>query len=284
MKKLLLSAIAALAATTAVAQDDAVKTLCVGRFENPTKAEAECGDHSWWQRYPYQWFTVYCGGQFIYQPEYLQQMADDNAQITEIAFKYGDEGVVQEVLADLSLYIQNTEITEFEKKPNTADTYLWAAFDPDAPHAVKEYAVELYYYMDEEIHFVLDRPLDYTGKSILITTWSDRHCDDPGSGTAYVSYSTPTDAPTTMTYGSDREQFLDVYDTGEQYAYQPPQNLMPIIKFYYTSKADGIASVETDAAAAPEYFNLQGVRQSGRLAPGIYVRRTGATAEKVVVR
>lgn len=48
----------------------------------------------------------------------------------------------------------------------------------------------------------------------------------------------------------------------------------------------GIADVVVDEADAPvEYFNLQGVRMNGdNLAPGIYVKRQGSKATKVLVK
>ena len=50
--------------------------------------------------------------------------------------------------------------------------------------------------------------------------------------------------------------------------------------------SSAITAPEADAAPAEtEYFNLQGVRISAdRLTPGIYVRRTGTTTEKIIVR
>ncbi len=57
---------------------------------------------------------------------------------------------------------------------------------------------------------------------------------------------------------------------------------------YREIKADGttsgVAEIEADAAAGAEYFNLQGIRVSGELTPGIYIRRQGTTATKVTVK
>lgn len=46
----------------------------------------------------------------------------------------------------------------------------------------------------------------------------------------------------------------------------------------------GVESVVVDNEGAVEYFNLQGVRVQGTLAPGIYIRRSGNTATKVAIR
>ncbi len=57
---------------------------------------------------------------------------------------------------------------------------------------------------------------------------------------------------------------------------------------YREIKADGttsgVAEIETDGTDAAEYYNLQGIRVSGELTPGIYIRRSGQTATKVTVK
>lgn len=57
---------------------------------------------------------------------------------------------------------------------------------------------------------------------------------------------------------------------------------------YREIKADGttsgVADIEADDADDAEYFNLQGIRVSGELTPGIYIRRQGTTATKVTVK
>ena len=52
-----------------------------------------------------------------------------------------------------------------------------------------------------------------------------------------------------------------------------------------TPDVSGVADVAVDANDAPaEYYNLQGVRVNGELVPGIYIRRQGNTAVKVLVK
>lgn len=57
---------------------------------------------------------------------------------------------------------------------------------------------------------------------------------------------------------------------------------------YREIKADGttsgVADIDAADAADAEYFNLQGIRVSGELTPGIYIRRQGTTATKVTVK
>ena len=54
------------------------------------------------------------------------------------------------------------------------------------------------------------------------------------------------------------------------------------LKVYYTTKA-GVESVEADANAPVEYFNLQGVRVINP-ENGLYIRRQGTTATKVYIK
>ena len=51
-----------------------------------------------------------------------------------------------------------------------------------------------------------------------------------------------------------------------------------------TEEVSGVESVTVDANAPVEFFNLQGVRVDGALAPGIYIRRQGQSVSKVQIR
>lgn len=55
--------------------------------------------------------------------------------------------------------------------------------------------------------------------------------------------------------------------------------------FVTFSKATSIDTVGADNEAAPEYFNLQGVRvDSNNMVPGVYVERRGAKTSKILVK
>ena len=54
--------------------------------------------------------------------------------------------------------------------------------------------------------------------------------------------------------------------------------------FSATTDVSGVEGVAVDGGAAVEYFNLQGVRVDGDLAPGIYIRRQGQIVSKVQIR
>lgn len=48
---------------------------------------------------------------------------------------------------------------------------------------------------------------------------------------------------------------------------------------------DGVSTEVSDPGAPVEYYTLQGIRVGGdTLVPGIYIRRQGAKAKKVMVR
>lgn len=51
------------------------------------------------------------------------------------------------------------------------------------------------------------------------------------------------------------------------------------------AEAAGIADIATEAVeGAAEYYNLQGIRMQGELAPGLYIRRESNKASKILVR
>ena len=70
---------------------------------------------------------------------------------------------------------------------------------------------------------------------------------------------------------------LDVYAIVTVYKGAP--QLYPV----KVSATSGIAGVEADANAPVEYYNLQGVRVA-EPANGLYIRRQGNTAAKVLVK
>lgn len=46
----------------------------------------------------------------------------------------------------------------------------------------------------------------------------------------------------------------------------------------------GVADIEFDENAPVEFYNLQGVRMNGELTPGLYIRRQGSKAAKILVK
>lgn len=282
MKKIILAAALAACMTPAISAQDTdteLLSITVGNFDAPGTEEAKEGAGSAWERAPFNWYYKYSGMQLIYTADYLEQLAADNGIIKEVVFKYGDEGSFVQVDATLNLLIENTDFTEFEKKPETQQ-YMWVTYDPSTASSTVEYSIELYYMEDEEIHMVLDKPLQYEGKSLLITLWSEVTNDVEAMAT--VTYAMRTAGYTSMPFGSDRYPFEKIYDTGVQESGQSPNKNVPVVKFMYT-QGDGIASPAVDTAA-PVLYNLQGQPVEGQPAPGLYIRRQGTQATKVVVK
>ena len=285
MKTSLLSILLAAAiALPAMAQDPEVKSFTVGNFDEPTEADAHEGDGSWWERAPFQWYSVYSGNQIFYTADQLAPLAEQPSKITEVAFKYGDEGAFCVLEADLHLLIENTSADQFYKNPDTQQ-YEWYTYDPTAPSSALKYEVELYYMEDQEIHFVLDRPLEYTGENLIITLWSQRTSEEEVNSSVTLTYAEKTSTYTNMSYGDDLDSFQDCYDSGVQADAQAPRKLVPVAKFYYTQGTDGITSVAADTDTPVRLYNLQGVEINPDTAPaGIYIRRQGATVTKISIR
>lgn len=289
MKKLVLFAALFAAVMPVVSAQEAteepeVKSFCIGEFENPGKDEVLWGSGSYYERTPFQFYNRYSGNQMIFDKKYLTQLLDDNGAITEIVFKMGDEGAYVEIEADLELYIQNTDQEVFEKKEDT-EKYQWKTIDMEASSISKvKYYGELWYEEDLEFHFVLDKPLKYEGKNLLITTTS--HVTNDEETPALISYAFKAgekDYKTIMMMGDDYQSFMDVYATTFQFPYQGPNNWLPVMKVYYT-ETTGVTGVEADATTEPRFYNLQGQEVKGDLAPGIYVRSQGSESKKVIIR
>ena len=94
----------------------------------------------------------------------------------------------------------------------------------------------------------------------------------------YHEFGTPTYI--TRRYGPDGRAIRD-YDMIRNYWF-PSLPLFP-----EGQEQSGItdAAADSDADAPVEFYNLQGMRVDGMsLAPGVYIRRQGRTAEKVLIR
>lgn len=280
MKKTILALAAAAAlGVSAQSSDAGTYSVCVGQFENPGTEERMVGAGSWWERAPFQFYTKYSGIQVIYEAEYLKDIKAGDF-ISEVVFKYGDDGSFVRVTANLDMLIENTTVNQFDTKPDT-DTYLWVDMDPTTSHSVLDYDVELYYMEDEEVHFVLDKPLRYEGGNLLVTAFSEVTNDD-SEAQAMVTYAMKTDKPTTMAMGSDKDSFLDCYDTGQMYPYQGPNKYVPVVKFECTAAA-GIGSIAADSNTSASYFNLQGQEVDSPSA-GLYIMRRGDKTTKVIIK
>ena len=254
-------------------------SIYVGEFENPGKNEITQGSGSWWERAPFQWYSRYSGSQFIYNAEYLEGLRQGDL-IKEIVFKYGDEGSFVAIEANLTLFIENTTVTTFPKKPGS-ETYLWVDMDASSSKCEMSYSLELYYMEDEEIHFVLDKPLLYEGGNLLVTCWSDRTCDEEAM--SVITYAMRTRDYSTMAMGDDNYSFPTIYDTGEQYPYQGPNKYLPVTKLVADRK-QAATDIAADADAAPEYFNLQGIRVNAPTEGSIYIVRRGNNTTKQIYR
>lgn len=56
------------------------------------------------------------------------------------------------------------------------------------------------------------------------------------------------------------------------------------VKVTFEKASEGVADIEFEENAPAEYYNLQGVRMNGELTPGLYIRRQGNKATKVIVK
>lgn len=56
------------------------------------------------------------------------------------------------------------------------------------------------------------------------------------------------------------------------------------MKVTFEKSTQGVADIELGEEAPAEYYNLQGVRMNGELTPGLYIRRQGNKATKVIVK
>lgn len=78
---------------------------------------------------------------------------------------------------------------------------------------------------------------------------------------------------TIMRYNSTNDLFA-CYSSGQQ----------PVQMYIYDSSTTAIDTIVVDNDAEEEYYNLQGVRVNGDVAPGLYIVKKGNEVKKVIVR
>lgn len=247
----------------------------VGEYEDTSKAEIM--DGTWWDRAPFQWYTVHSASQIIYTADMLKDITKGDI-VKSISFKYADQGCYDIADASLNVYVGNSSATEFVQKPDS-EYYLWHEYNPDTAHqAYLDYTDELYYMQDMEIEFTLEEPIIYNGESLVVTCRSINNGSDLQATASYIAM---CDTKNTMVFGSDTVPFDDVLATGVNHPYQTPNKWVPVLKLVY-DRPNSVNAIIGATAGEAEYFTLEGIRVANPSAHGIYIRRDANGASKVV--
>lgn len=163
---------------------------------------------------------------------------------------------------------EGTDIASFKEiKSDGAVPASWTEYTADLPEGALYFAIECnsydkYYLMIDDVTYA---PAKFDGVAVGYNIYRDgvRLNDAPVEATSFVD-----EAPEAPAH---RYGVTTVYDLGES----------PVSNIVEAGPLSGIGSVTGDNAPV-EYYNLQGIRVDNPSASGIYIRRQGRTAAKVL--
>lgn len=143
----------------------------------------------------------------------------------------------------------------------------------------KQFEIDIDYDEDTDTHYeveMLEYEKYYTDAYGLMLLDEEIQYEDGELDDYYKKVGTVEYDPT---YGYPVSYVVTEEEDGEMY------NEYKVVYSDY-EQCSGITDVTVDSENAPvEYFNLQGVKMEGdNLAPGLYIRRQGAKAQKVLVK
>lgn len=230
--------------------------------------------------------------QMLYLPGELEGF-NDKTRIRSVAFRFTNETCFSDYSSTARLYIQAVDEDAFPYD-NLNSKYRWFPVELDAPLLTMPVEIPFvdYYYGCGELTFILPEAFRFpAGKSLLLTVVNEAATPlDNSEYPQFLKYD--TDARRTATFASDHCDYAaslavsDYVANGEGYYSSMTDNNQPCVKIFTDNLGiDAISAVESaDDASAPAYYNLQGIRVRGDLAPGIYILRTAGRTSKVLVK
>lgn len=267
-------------------------TLIGSYYAAPTSDNTFIGTN--WYNAPIIPTYANSASQLLYLPDELDGFTD-KTRIRSLSFRFTNETCFTDYTSSARIYLEGVDTDKFDYDEINAK-YRWFATDLAAPLATKEIEIPFvdYYYGTGELTFELpDGGFGLpAGRALLVTIVNEAPTPlDNSEYPQFLKYNTPG-SRRTATFASDRVDYAaslavtDYIVNGDGYYSSMTDYNQPCVKLFTDELGtQGIAAeaVGVDAASA-EYYNLQGMRMQGMLAPGIYIRRLGSAATKIVVR
>ncbi len=285
MKKIyMLMAVAAMCAMGANAQTEG--SLELGKVKKAGENYYDGGAN---YSAPMNFYYKHSGAQIIYTATDLKQIADlttDNeVKITELEFPFWAT-FYTEFKRNVKMILQESDATEFVKDQEKKK-YKYFEFDKNdvAYTGTFEYTYE---YANNEggvLKLTLNKPFNYTGKSIIVTVMAD---DDEATGTTDGAMDVPfypnENKKRAMSFCNDNKSFIDhagsqdfPYATSSVSYSTPIEQPITTVKYSYTAKQPqtGIADVIVNNSAQDNgYYNMMGQKVAEtNLTPGIYIHK-----------
>lgn len=267
-------------------------TVIGGYYAVPTSDNTFIGTN--WYNAPIIPTYANSASQMLYLPDELAGFTD-KTRIRSLSFRFTNETCFTDYTSSARIYLESVDANRFDYDEINSK-YRW--FDVDLSAPVSTEAIDIpfvdYYYSTGELSFELpDGGFEVTaGRALLVTIVNEAATPlDNSEYPQFLKYNTP-DSRRTATFASDKVKYaesLSISDyvvNGEGFYSSMTDYNQPCLKMFTDNL--GTQGIAADAVATPdapaEYYNLQGMRVHGKLAPGVYIRRAGSATAKVLVR
>ena len=255
MKKLFFI-IAAMAMCCVGAQAQTVKT---GAFEVGNYSGAsEFYNGSYFDMAPTNFYLDHFASQmmYLYFSDFVSEFAGkQNVKITAIYYKFNDQSVYTDILADYSFYLQEVDVNEFQKDADGYKLYFDCINSGDpAVSGAFEYEAFTAYGEDVEIKVDLsDAPFAITpGKNLVVTAIYDLTGECMSSSDDAPFYTSDI-RDRVMTYSDNNDSFFDYANSSDYPRCSVGLSgggtsvYLPVTRFEYTYTEPAPVSVRGDA-------------------------------------
>ena len=233
---------------------------------------------------------TYCNSaaQMLYLPDELLPLA--GRKIETVKFRYNNDMCFSSYAAQVRLYLTAVDATAFDYNADNGK-YKWFAVDLASPAVTADLEIDFLdnYGFTAELEFDLPEggfvlPAD---KSLVVTvvTDADSYLDEYPQ---FFKYN--TDDRRTAVFCSDHIGYDEALQAGlyvkdgDNFHADMSDHNQPVMRLFSSEAPSAVSAVGVEAADAPaEFYNLQGVRIA-QPAAGLYIRRQGNTATKVLVK
>ena len=277
--------LAAVAAMTLSAQAQVLEgTIEVGDFYNAS----EVYNGSYWDCAPTTYYVAHTGAQMLFTANELADLqGKKDIEITMLSFKLQNAGAYEDIFRNVKIYMQATDATEFAVNEEGVKQFF--DFQQLVYEGQEEFSMLDFYYDDQVMEYVLDKPFSMeAGKNLLVTMVYDADDDENCTeGTDLAPFYTTGIRSQCMTYTDNYESFIE-YAEGN---YFPDASAtlgcgtnvyLPVALITYTyTKSTGVDEVKAATAESNVYYNLMGQKFDGNNLPaGIYIHN----GQKIIVK
>ena len=253
MKKLTLF-IAAIAAFCMCAQAQEVKTgvIEVGDYTNA----ADFYNGSYFDMAPTNFYLDHFASQmmYLYNTDFADFAGKQDVMITKIYYKFNDQAVYSDIMADVRYYLQQVDVAEFQIDSDGDKVYFDCIGSGD-PAVVGEFYYEAFSAYGEDVELVIDltaAPFAVEpGKNLVVTAVFDLTGDCMSSSDDAPFYTSGINGRV-MTYSDNFDSFLD-YANASTYPKCSPvysggsvNAELPVTRIEYTYTEGGSTSIRGD--------------------------------------